>query len=281
LGSESSVAALTMNDLKRFHGMNLAPNIASFRIVGAVNQAEVRTALADLGSRWTRREVKIPEHPAPAAPAAPRILFYDLPGAKQSLFAFGYPGPKRADHDFYSATVMNYILGGGGFASRLTQQLREGKGYTYGIRSGFDGGVRHGTFQISSGVRSNATLEAAELTRSILSDYGTTFSEADLGVTKSALTKSRLRAFETLGAKLSYLGAIADYGLPIDFPRREQAIVDGLTQERVRELAGRFVRPGEMTYVIVGDAETQAKRLEALGLGAPVMVKEALERLDR
>jgi zinc protease len=281
LGSESSVAALTMDDLKRFHARNLAPNIASFRIVGAVDQREVRSALADLGSRWARRQVTIPAHPAPAAPAAPRILFYDLPGAKQSLFAFGYPGPKRADQDFYSATVMNYILGGGGFASRLTQQLREGKGYTYGIRSGFDGGVRHGTFQISSGVRSNATLEAAELTRSILSDYGRTFSEADLVVTRSALTKSRLRAFETLGAKLNYLGAIADYGLPVDFPRREQAIVDSLTQERVRELAGRFVRPGEMTYVIVGDAATQAKRLEALGLGAPVMVNEVLARLDR
>jgi zinc protease len=281
LGTESSIAALTMDDLKLFHGRNLAPNIASFRIVGAVDQAAVNNALGDLGSRWTRREVDIPDYPAPAAPAAPRILFYDLPGAKQSTFAFGYPGPRRADADFYSATVMNYILGGGGFASRLTQQLREGKGYTYGIGSGFSGGVRHGTFQIGSGVRSNVTLEAAELTRSILTDYGRTFSAADLEVTRSALTKGRLRAFESLVAKLGYLGAIADYGLPVDYPQREQAIVDSLTQERVKEIAGRYIRPAAMTYVIVGDAATQASRLEALGLGKPVIVNDELARLDR
>jgi zinc protease len=281
LGTESSVAALTMEDLKTYHARNLAPNIASFRIVGAVDQPAVRTALGDLGTRWARRDVKIPDFPAPTAPEKGRILFYDLPGAKQSIFAFGYPGPRRADTDFYPATVMNYILGGGSFASRLTQQLREGKGYTYGINSGFGGGVRNGLFQISSGVRTNVTLEAAELTRSILTDYGSTFSAADLDVTRSALTKSRMRAFETTGAKLGYLGAIADYGLPVDYPQREQAIVDSLTQERVKELAGRFVRPDQMTYVIVGDAATQASRLEKLGLGAPVIVNDALKRLDQ
>jgi zinc protease len=68
LGTESSVAALTMEDLKRYHARNLAPNIASFRIVGAVDQPAVRSALADLGSRWARRDVKIPDFPAPAAP---------------------------------------------------------------------------------------------------------------------------------------------------------------------------------------------------------------------
>lgn len=279
LGNEASVAALTMDDLKRFYSRNLAPNHASFRIVGAVDEVAVKAALANLGSRWARREVAIPAYPVPAAPTASRILFYDLPGAKQSIFAFGYPGLRRADADYYPAQVMNYILGGGGFASRLTQQLREGKGYTYGINSAFGGGVRHGTFQIGSGVRSNVTLEAAELTRSILADYGRTFSAADLVVTKSFLTKSRSRAFETAGAKLNYLAAIADFGLPKDYPRREQAIVDALTVARVRDLAGRYIRPGAMTYVVVGDAATQAKRLEALGFGTPVIVNAELVRL--
>ena len=281
LGSEASVAALTMDDLKRFHTEKLAPNIASFRIVGAVDEATVKASLRDLGSRWARREVTLPDYPPPAVPATSRILFYDLPGAKQSIFSFGYPALKRADPDFYPANVMNYILGGGSFASRLTQQLREGKGYTYGIFSQFAGGVRGGTFQVFSPVRANVTLEAAELTRSILTDYGATFSEADLGVTKSFLTKSRARSFETSAAKLNYLAALADYGLPADFPRREQAIVDAMTVARVKDLAGRYVRPQAITYVVVGDAATQAKRLEALGYGAPVMVNEALAKIDK
>jgi zinc protease len=146
-------------------------------------------------------------------PTASKVLFYDLPGAKQSTFAFGYPALRRADENYYPATVMNYILGGGGFASRLTQELREGQGYTYGIGSGFSGGERYGTFQIGSGVRANVTLEAAQLTKKIVSDLATTYTPADLDVTKSFLTKSRARSFETMDAKLRYLGNIADYGL--------------------------------------------------------------------
>jgi zinc protease len=280
LGTEKSVAALSMDDLKRFHAANLAPNIASFRIVGAVDQPAATATLRDLGSRWTRRQVAIPSYPPPAAPAASRILFYDLPGAKQSIFSFGYPGLRRADPDFYPASVMNYILGGGSFASRLTQQLREGKGYTYNIFSGFDGGVRHGTFQIFSPVRANVTLEAAQLTRSILTDFGSTFTDADLAMTKSFLTKSRARAFETTGDKLEYLGALADHGLPTDYPQREQAIVDAMTVAKIRDLAARYVRPQAMTYVVIGDAATQAKRLESLGYGTPVIINGAIAKLD-
>jgi zinc protease len=281
LGTEASVAALTMDDLKRFHAANLAPNIANFRIVGDVDQARVRAALQDLGTRWQKRNVTIPSYPAAQAPAASRVYFYDLPGAKQSIFSFGYPALTRADPNYYPATVANYILGGGGFASRLTQQLREGKGYTYGIGSGFGGGIRHGTFQITSGVRSNVTLEAADLVKSILTDFGSTYSDADLEVTKSFLTKSRSRSFETAGAKLNYLAAIGDYGLPADYPQREQAIVDAMTVEKVKDLSGRYLRPGTMTYVVVGDAATQAKRLEALGYGAPVMINAKLAETEK
>jgi zinc protease len=280
LGSEKSVAATTMEDLKRFHAANLAPNLASFRVVGAVPPAGVRAALGDLGRNWQRRDVRIPDYPQPQAPTASKVYFHDLPGAKQSIFAFGYPALRRADENYYPATVMNYILGGGGFASRLTQELREGKGYTYGIGSGFAGGERYGTFQIGSGVRANVTLEAAELTKQIVGDLAATYTPADLEVTKSFLTKSRARAFETADAKLRYLGNIADYGLPTDYPKQEQAIVDAMTVDRVKSLAGRYLRPTAMTYVVVGDAATQAKRLEALGFGPPVMINGELKRVQ-
>jgi zinc protease len=281
LGTEASVAALTMDDLKRFHTANLAPNLASFRVVGAVDQAQVKAALQDLGTKWQKRNVAIPTYPAPQPPTASKVYFYDLPGAKQSIFTFGYPALTRADPNYYAANVMNYILGGGSFASRLTQELREGKGYTYGIVSGFGGGIRHGTFEITSGVRSNVTLEAADLVKSIMTDFGSTYTEADLVVTKSFLTKSRSRAFETPTAKLNYLAAISDYGLPADYPQREQAIVDAMTVAQVKDIAGRYVRPTAMTYVVVGDAATQAKRLESLGFGPPIMINDEIAKLEK
>ena len=281
LGTEASVAALTMDDLKVFQSRNLAPGLAHFRIVSPSDQAAVTTALADLGARWTARAATVPTWPAPAAPTASKVYFYDVPGAKQSVLTFGYPSLRRADPDFYPATVMNYRLGGGGFASRLTQQLREGQGYTYGVRSGFDGGARFGDFSVNSPVRSNVTLEASQLARSIMATYGDTFTAEDLDVTRSAMSRSRARAFETAGAKLGVLQSVGELGLPADYLTQEAAVIDGMTVDQIKALAARYIRPDAMIYVVVGDAATQAARLEALGYGAPIMMNEALATADR
>ena len=127
---------------------------------------------------------------------------------------------------------MNYILGGGGFASRLTQQLREGKGYTYGINSNFSGTHSPRPFTIASGVRTNVTLESAQLIKSILQDYPKKFSEKDLETTKGFLIKSNARAFETADAKLNMLDNIGKYGWKYDYVKDREQIVKGMTVSR-------------------------------------------------
>ena len=272
LGTEASVAALTMEDLKAFQTNNLAPGLAHFRIVSPSDQAAVTAALASLGRNWTARAATVPTWPRPAAPTASKLYFHDVPGAKQSVIVFGGPALRRADPDFYPASVMNYRLGGGGFASRLTQQLREGQGYTYGVRSGFSGDERFGDFALSSSVRSNVTLEASTLARDIMRDYGATFTAEDLDVTRSAMSKSRARSFETAGAKLGVLANIGELGLPADYLTREAAVIDDMTVDQIKALADRYIDTDAMIYVVVGDAATQAERLKALGYGDPVMV---------
>lgn len=272
LGTEESVNAMSMDDVKAYYAANLSPSAANFRVVGAVSQTAVAAALGRLEREWTAKDVTIPAFEAPMAPDTSTIYFYDVPGAKQSVIRFGYPALKLTDDDYYPAVVMNYRLGGGGFASRLTQELREGKGYTYSVRSGFAGSGRYGDFLVSSGVRSNVTYEATALVKEILEDYGATFTEEDLEVTKSFLLKSKARAFETLGAKLGVLESIADYGLPYDYVRRQDEIVEAMTVERIKVLADNYLRPDAMNYVIVGDAESQAARLTELGFGEPVML---------
>jgi zinc protease len=271
-GAEASVGALTVEDLKAFHAANLAPNVSRVRIVGAVDRQAALAALAGLGSAWQRRETTPLPSAAFQAPQASRVYFYDIPGAKQTMLLFGQPGPRRADPDYYAASAANFVLGGGGFASRLTQQLREGKGYTYGIRSGFQGSASGGRFAVQSPVRSNVTQEAAMLIRDLVRDYGATFTPADLELTRGSLTRSRARSFETSAAKLGMLENIGDYGLPADYLQRETAVLENLTLEQVQALARRHIDTGRMILVAVGDAKTQAARLEALGYGAPVMV---------
>ena len=176
---------------------------------------------------------------------------------------------------------MNYILGGGGFASRLTQELREGKGYTYGIRSGFSGTNAKGAFTISSGVRSNVTLESAQLVKKILEEYPTTFSDKDLETTKSFLIKSNARAFETSRAKLNMLTNISDYGMSPDYVKDREKIVNNMTKERITELANKYVNPEKMIWLVVGDAETQFDRMKELGYGEPVMLNKRQEKIKK
>lgn len=167
IGTTESVESITIEDLKSYYEENFAPNLASF-MVGSVTSNEVLNSLSEITENWKSKDVELPELEFPDSPDESTVYFYDVPDAKQSVIRFGYLAMPETDEDYYPATVMNYILGGGGFASRFTQELREGKGYTYGIGSGFQGSELPGPFTISSGVRTNVTYESAALVKKSL-----------------------------------------------------------------------------------------------------------------
>ncbi len=272
IGTINSVDAITLDDLKAYYEANFSPSIADMHIVGAINREQVIASVQGLGKNWEEKEVTIPEFQKPAVPSSSKIYFYDVPGAKQSVLRFGYLALAENDSDFYPATVMNYKLGGGGFASRLTQELREGKGYTYGIRSGFSGTDIAGPFMISSGVRTNVTYESAALVKEVLENYGDTFTQEDLKNTKSYLLKSSARQFETSRAKLGMLSNISAYGWSPDYIKDRELIVKNMTQDRIEELAKKYANPEHMIWLVVGDAKTQMNRLKKLGFGTPILV---------
>lgn len=272
IGTTSSVDAITLQDLKDYYNANISPSVADFMIVGSISKNEVMSSLAELESKWEAKDVEIPEFEIQEQPDESTVYFYDVPNAKQSVIRFGYLALPETDDDYYPATVMNYILGGGGFASRFTQELREGKGYTYGIGSGFSGSNIAGPFTISSGVRTNVTYESAALVKEILSDYPSTFSDKDLETTKSFLLKSNARSFETMGAKLNMLDNISDYGWSPNYVKDREQIVKEMTKEEISRLAKKYADPNKMIWLVVGDAKTQMDRLEQLGFGEPILI---------
>ncbi|UTW55124.1 pitrilysin family protein [Kordiimonas sp. SCSIO 12610] len=274
LGNKESVENITLDDLKVYYQTYFSPSVAKLHVVGDVSKTALVEKFAGLSSRWASRDVTIPNYSTPQPLGASKVYFYDVPGAKQSIIRFGYPALKRTNEDFYAATLMNYRLGGGGFASRLTQELREGKGYTYGIGSQFSGTKRQGEFTIFSGVRSNITLEATMLVKDILSNYGNTFTEQDLTVTKGFQLKSKARAFETPNAKLGLLRNISTYNLPYDYVIAQNSTIRDLTVEEVQRLAEAHIRPDQMIYLVVGDAATQLDRLSTLGYGTPILLNK-------
>lgn len=272
LGTAESLASITIDDLKSWYEANISPNISTFHVAGAIGESDVVASLTTLSQRWANNGMIFPEIPEPEPTSESKVFFYDVPNASQSVLRIGYLALAETDPDYYPATVMNYILGGGGFASRLTQELREGRGYTYGIGSGFSGSSIAGPFSISSGVRSNITLEAVDLIREILTEYPTTFSDEDLENTQSFLIKSNARAFETLAAKLGILQRMSAYGWTEGYIREREEIVNSMTRAQIQDLAARYVDPNRMIYLIVGDAETQLDRLTELGFGEPTLL---------
>ena len=272
LGTIESVNAITLDDLRSFYAMSISPSVARMHVVGALNKAGVTAPLAGLNRDWKPKTVEIPEYKTPAPPLKSQVYFYDVPNASQSVLRIGYPALAVTDKDYYPAVVANYILGGGGFASQLTQQLREGKGYTYGIGSGFSGTRTPGTFTISSGVRSNVTLESTQLVKSILENYGKNYSDADLETTKGFLIKSNARAFETANAKLDMLNSISKYGFKTDYVKEREQIVKSMTLARIKELSAKYFDSGKMYWLVVGDAKTQLPRLKELGFGEPTVL---------
>ncbi|NNG25297.1 M16 family metallopeptidase [Telluria aromaticivorans] len=272
LGTAETVNAITIDDLKAYYRANLSPSVARMQVVGALPKAVMTRSLAGLDSKWKPKAVTLPAASKAADLAPAKVYFVDVPDAKQSVLQVGYRALAATDQDFYPAAVANYILGGGGFASRLTQQLREGKGYTYGINSNFSGSKSAGPFTIASGVRSNVTLESTQLVKQILQDYPATYSAADLETTRNFLVKSNARAFETAAAKLGMLDNISKYGWRADYVKDRERIVKAMTLPQVQALSKNYLDPSKMVWLVVGDAKTQLPRMKELGFGEPVLI---------
>lgn len=274
IGNENSVNSITIDDLKNYYSKNMAPSVADFQIVGSISKTDVTNSLATLNKNWEAKKVTVPKITTTNTVASSKIYFYDVPGAKQSVIRIGYPALAATDADFYPAQILNYRLGGGGFASQLTQELREGKGYTYGINSSFNGSVNKGPFTISSGVRSNVTFESVSLIKEIVAQYGKNFNENDLEVTKGYLIKSNARAFETLSSKLEMLYDISNYKYSDDYAKQQENIVKKITIGELKKLSDTYLNADKMIYLVVGDAETQLKKLEQIGFGAPILLNK-------
>ena len=271
-GTETSVTAITIEDLRDYYNKYISPSISRFLIVGDVDQSRVKAALSGLSLNWKPKEVIIPEIKVPGPPDKSQIYFVDVPGAKQSVIAIGTPSLPRTDPDFFPATVANYKLGGS-FNGVFNLILREEKGFTYGARSNIVGSKNYGTFIATSRVRTNSTLESVTIFKTEMEKYRKSIPQEYIDFTKSSLMKSNALRFETLGNLLSMLNTMTSFDLPDDYIKKEESFIKGLTVEKELALANKYIDPAKMYYVVVGDAKTQLDDLEKVGLGKPILVK--------
>ena len=272
-GTLESIEAITLEDLKNYYESNLSPSLASLHVVGAIAPADIKAAFEGINTRWESKDVVLPEFEIPNNPDSPAIYFVDVPGAKQSVIQIGNLALTRSHPDYDAVQTMNYKLGGS-FSGFLNLILREEKGFTYGARSNFSGNNIYGTFQASSSVRSNATLESMEIFTEEMNKYREGISEEDLVFTKDALLKSNARQFENMRSLQGMLESISNYNLPFDYLTKQQEVTGSMTLEEHQNLAQKYIQPQNMYYVVVGDAATQVEPLKSLGFGDPVLVEK-------
>jgi len=193
--------------------------------------------------------------PKETAVEASKIYFYDLPGAKQSVIRIQRPAVSARDEDYGLLQSINFPLGGI-YTSELNTELRVNKGYTYGIRSSFNGDGQRGSFNISTSVRSNVTFESLKLITDIVSNFGADYDGAAVSEMVSALIRGQALKNETLNDKLRVLGNISAYNYANDYQARNAEQLKSLTLEQMQALVGEHMLTDKMRYLVVGDAAT-------------------------
>ena len=195
------------------------------------------------------------------------LYLVDKPGAAQSEIRIGYLTDLTYDATgaYWERSLMNYALGGA-FNSRINLNLREDKGYTYGARSSFSGSKLPGPFTASASVRTDATADSVVQFMNEITGYREEgITPEELQFTKDAIGQSEALDYETPGQKARLLDQIITYDLPADFVRQQQAVISGITRERVIELAREHLPIEKMKILVVGDKAVIYESLEALG----------------
>ncbi|MEO6778509.1 MAG: pitrilysin family protein, partial [Gemmatimonadaceae bacterium] len=271
LGTDASVTAMTAADLSAFYHARFAPDGATLIAVGDVTPAEVARKVNALFGRWARKSVPVVTVGVGAVPPATTIYLIDKPGAAQSSFMIASPGVARSTPDYFPITVMNTTLGGS-FTSRLNQDLREDKGYTYGAGSQFDMRKDGGPFVASAEIVSAKSDSALIQFMKQLRDIRDTIPTVELNKTKRYLQLEFPSEFETTRGIAMSLSDVALYGLPLDYYNHVVAEIGTVTQAQAQLAAQKYIDPSHLVVLIVGDRKSIEGPIKALDIGPIVFL---------
>ncbi len=265
--SSKSMDKVTLEDVKAYYKNYYSPSVTNLIIVGDVKEADIMPKLAFL-ENWKAKEVSIPAITGFPIAEPTQILLIHKDNASQSVIMAGHLSmPYDATGDFFKAKITNFSFGGS-FNSRLNLNLREDKGYTYGIRAGFSGTKNPGMFYISASVRTNATDSALlEINKELINFVNKGVTDEDVAYTKSSMLNSDALKFETPMDKANFLSRIAEYNLPKDFTTQQNTVLKNITKADIDKIAKDFMHPDKMVIVVVGNKYLIKKQLEGLGMG--------------
>ncbi len=255
-----SLQAISVADMQAFHMASVLPCRAKVSIVGALNKAQADALVSTLLARLPQGAQGAA---CPALPAVPEVA--PLTQASEQRIAFhsaqahvyvGQPGYARRDADFFALTVGNYVLGGGGFVSRLTAEVREKRGLSYSVYSYFNPGLHAGAFSLGLQTRPDQAAQALQVAREVLAKFvreGPT--EAELQAAKNNLIGGFGLRIDSNRKLLDNIANIAWNGLPLSYLDTWTQQVDKLTVADIKAAFARKLQPEKMATVVLGAGE--------------------------
>ena len=252
-GTAESVAAITRDDLVAARVRLLTRANARIAVVGAIDASRAGRMIDTILAGLEQGAVLVRERTGDTPPPGLRVIELAVP---QSAAVFGHAGLAREDPDFIAAYVMNYVLGGGGFASRLMVEVREKRGLAYSVYSYLSardeaalylGGVQ------SANERMAESLEVIRAEWAKMATGGITAGELDRA--KRYLTGAFALRFDSNAKIASYLVFIQRENLGIDYLERRNGLIEAVTLADVKRVAARLLQPESLSIVVVGEPE--------------------------
>ncbi|MGA0540357.1 M16 family metallopeptidase [Neotabrizicola sp. VNH66] len=252
-GTVASVTALTRDDMLEAHKGALARDRVYIAAAGDITPEELGLLVDRLLGGLPATGAALPGRAPWNLTAGVTVIDFPSP---QSVITFGHSGIKRDDPDFFAAFILNEVMGGGRFTSRLMTEVREKRGLTYGIGSYLIGMDQA---EMVLGQLSASNDKAAQAVEVIRAEWARIaadgLTEAELAATKTYLTGAYPLRFDGNGPIASMLVAMQMDGLPIDYPNTRNEKIEAVTMEDVKRVAARLFLPDALRFVVVGQPQ--------------------------
>ena len=267
-GTAASVSKMTREDLAKFHETWFRPNNAMLLIVGDTTLAEITPKLEKLFATWKAGDVPAIEVTKVAEPQKDVVYVMDRPGSGQSIIVAAQLAPPYNSPDQIPLELVNDVFGGN-FSSRINMNLREDKHWSYGVQSVVVRARNERPFLSFSPVQTDKTKEAmAELVaeyKNIVGDKPIT--EGELKDEQSNATLALPGSFETVQQLSGAYGNILQYNLPEDYYNGYTQKVLAVTPEQANEIARKYILPGHLVWLVVGDMSKVEAGIRELNIG--------------
>jgi zinc protease len=252
-GSEETIPRITRHDIQSFHAAEYLPNQTILTIVGDLTVDQARTLVSKHFGGWKRgtppaRTIKAPQ---PIEKPIVRLIEKDL---TQATIMLGHVGISRKSPDYYAVTVMNYILGAGGFSSRLMNSIRDNQGLAYSVISMFEPNMMPGAFFVSLQTRNESANQALAVALQELKTMREgSVTDQELADAKAYLIGSFPLRLDTTAKLAEVLSLVELYGLGLDYFTQYPHFIERVTKEDVMRVAKQYLHPDRYALVVVGN----------------------------